>query len=140
MLGRPRCLLLGFPVGDARDLVFPLNACCGPSRHLQKTQRWWLLHCHLLMSGRPVAVELALPLVPVIRPESCSLRFVFPSAAVASCDKLHLGCDAILPWGWDNSLLGAVVNLGRSGSPQGKNPVSPCVHLGLGRAAANAIR
>lgn len=64
----------------------------------------------------------------------------FPRRTVTSCDKLHVGCDADLPWGWNNSLLGTAVNLRRSGGPQGKNPVSPCVHLGLGRGAANAIK
>lgn len=128
------------------DLVFHLNACCCPSRHLQKNAEVvvaslsladeWQACSHRAGTTSGASGDQA----RVMQSASCSLRFVFPSAAVASCDKLHLGCDAILPWGWDNSLLGTVVNLGRSGSPQGKNPVSPCVHLGLGRAAANAIR
>lgn len=51
---------------------------------------------------------------------SHAAAFCFPSAPVAFCDKLHLGWDAALPWGWDNSLLGTVANLSRSRAPRGR--------------------
>lgn len=50
----------------------------------------------------------------------------FPRAALASCYKFPLGCDAILPWGWDNSLLGTVINFRRSGAPR-ERMLSPLV-------------
>lgn len=62
----------------------------------------------------------------VTRPESRSLRFVVPSVALASCDKLRLGCDAVLPRGWDNSLLGTVINFRRSRAPR-ERMLSPLV-------------
>ena len=94
-------------LGHAQDVISNLSAGCCTTWHLQKMQRLWLLHRHLLTTGRHVPIYLAQYPVPVIRPEPLGLRFVSPSVAVASCDKLHLGWDASFPavgitasWRW----------------------------------------
>lgn len=115
-----KCLLLPFPIA-------PENPEVGLAL-LPLADDWWAC---IHRTGTSGACDQPLVMKSV---------FCFPCTVVASCDKLHLGCDAVLPWGWDNSFLGTVANLRRSASPREENPVSPCVHPGLGRAAANAIR